>query len=158
MESHFGFRQGDEKLLHHESVSEWYWPLGEEPLWVSWRHCLENTTILNVRILVRYIHLFTLIYLYLFIYLQLIQRRFFSKQVYTASNEKSVKWMMNWKEFGRKRLCITLSYYSDCRLEGLRKTPNLSNCSRSQGRDLHPWLPEYETGVFNTRSRYSIGR
>jgi hypothetical protein len=48
---------------------------------------------------------------------------------------------MNWKGCG---IC----------LEGLRKTTkNLSQDSRSPGRDLNPGPPEYEAGVLTTRPR-----
>jgi hypothetical protein len=42
-------------------------------------------------------------------------------------------------------------------MEGLRKTTrNLSQKSRSPGRDLNPEPPVYEAGVLNTRPRHSV--
>jgi hypothetical protein len=50
-------------------------------------------------------------------------------------------------------------YYLGICLEGLRKTTkNLSQVSRSPGRDLNPGPPEYEAGVLTTRPRRSVPR
>jgi hypothetical protein len=59
--------------------------------------------------------------------------------------------MTNWKGFGRKQLWRNLRYYPKIQLEGLRKTTkNLSQDSRSQGRDLNLGPPKYEVGVLTT--------
>jgi hypothetical protein len=43
---------------------------------------------------------------------------------------------------------LVLRYNAGIRVEGLRKTvKNLSQASRSPGRDLNPGPPEYKTGV-----------
>jgi hypothetical protein len=61
----------------------------------------------------------------------------------------------DWKGCGRKRSWPNLKYYLGIGLEGLRKTTkNLSQHSRSPGRDLNPGPPEYE-GVLSTRLRNS---
>jgi hypothetical protein len=60
---------------------------------------------------------------------------------------------MNWKGCGRKRSWPNLRYYPGICLEGLTKTTkNLSQHSRSPGRDLNPGPPEYEAGVLTTRT------
>jgi hypothetical protein len=47
-----------------------------------------------------------------------------------------------------------LSHYPDICVEELRKsTKSLNQDCRSLGQDLNPGLPEYEAGVFTTRSR-----
>jgi hypothetical protein len=50
----------------------------------------------------------------------------------------------------RKEAAVALfNYYLGICLEGLKKTTkNLSHDSQSQGRDLNPGPPEYETGNF----------
>jgi hypothetical protein len=59
---------------------------------------------------------------------------------------------MNWKGCGRKRSWLNLRYYPGICVEGLRKTmKNLSQDSRSPGRDLNPGHPEYEAGVLTIR-------
>jgi hypothetical protein len=64
---------------------------------------------------------------------------------------------MNWKGCGRKRSWPNLRYYSGICQERLRKTTkNLSQDSRSLGRDLNPGRPEYEAGVLTTRSRRPV--
>jgi hypothetical protein len=56
-----------------------------------------------------------------------------------------------------KRSWPNLRYYPGIRLGGLRKTTkNLSQGSRSPGRDLNPGPPEYEAGVLTTRPRRSV--
>jgi hypothetical protein len=58
---------------------------------------------------------------------------------------------MNWKGCGRKRSCPNKRYYPGICLEELRKTmKDLSQDSRSPGRDLKPGTPEYEAGVLTT--------
>jgi hypothetical protein len=62
----------------------------------------------------------------------------------SVSNEFERMW--------KKRSWPNLRYYSGICLEGLRKTTkNLSQDSRSPGRDLDPGPPEYEAGVLTTR-------
>jgi hypothetical protein len=47
---------------------------------------------------------------------------------------------------------LILRHYPSICLEGLSQTTkNLSQDSRSPGRDLNLWLPEYEAEVLNTR-------
>jgi hypothetical protein len=60
--------------------------------------------------------------------------------------------MMNWKGFGRKQ-------YPGIYLEELRKvTKNLSQDSRSQGRDLNPGPLQYEADGFQIcRTDASVG-
>jgi hypothetical protein len=59
-----------------------------------------------------------------------------------------------WKEAA---VAYVLSSYPRIRLEGLRKTmKNLSQDSRSRGRDLNTGLPEYEAGVLTTRTQRSV--
>jgi hypothetical protein len=66
------------------------------------------------------------------------------------------RWMMNWESCGRKQ--------SSCNFKALsRNLPgtdenheNLSNDSRSPGRDLNLGPPEYEAGVLTTRSWFSV--
>jgi hypothetical protein len=54
---------------------------------------------------------------------------------------------MNWKGCGRKRSWPNLRYYPGICL-GLRKTTkNLSQDSRTPGRDLNPGPPKYEARV-----------
>jgi hypothetical protein len=65
--------------------------------------------------------------------------------------------MMNWKGCGRKRSWSNLRYYPRIWLDRTRKTiKNLSQDSRSPGRDLNPGPPEYEAGVLTTRSQCSV--
>jgi hypothetical protein len=48
-------------------------------------------------------------------------------------------------------------YYIGIGMKGLRKTTkNLSQDSRSPGRDLNPGHPEYEAGLSTTRKRCSV--
>jgi hypothetical protein len=64
---------------------------------------------------------------------------------------------MNWEGCGRKRSWTNSRYYPGICLEGLRKTmKNLSQDSRSPGRDLNPGPLEYEAGVVTTRPRRSV--
>jgi hypothetical protein len=64
---------------------------------------------------------------------------------------------MNWKEFERKRPQPNFKALSRHLHGGLRKnTKNLSQDSRSPGRDLNPGFPEYEAGVLATRLRRSV--
>jgi hypothetical protein len=64
---------------------------------------------------------------------------------------------MKWKRFGRKRSCSYFNVLSGIRLEGRTKImKNLSQDSRSPGRDLKPGSPEYEAGVLTTRLRRSV--
>jgi hypothetical protein len=63
---------------------------------------------------------------------------------------------MNWKRCGIKRSWPNLRRYPGICVEGLRKTTtNLSQDSRSPGRDLNPGPPEYE-GVLTTRPGRSV--
>jgi hypothetical protein len=53
--------------------------------------------------------------------------------------------MMNWKGYGTKQSWPNLRYYPNIFLEGLRKLQkNLSQNSRSLGRNFKPGPPEYE--------------
>jgi hypothetical protein len=55
-----------------------------------------------------------------------------------------------------KRSWPNLKYYTGTCVEGLRKiTKNLSQDSRSPGRDLNLGSPEYEEGVLTTQPRRS---
>jgi hypothetical protein len=55
---------------------------------------------------------------------------------------------MNGKTYGRKRPWPNLKCYPGIFLDGLRKTTkNLSQDSRSAGRDLKPGPPEYQVGA-----------
>jgi hypothetical protein len=58
-----------------------------------------------------------------------------------------------WKE----AIMASFEVLSRICLEGLRKTTkNLSQDSRSPGRDLNPGPPEYKAGVLTTRAQHSI--
>jgi hypothetical protein len=64
---------------------------------------------------------------------------------------------MNWKGFRRGGRGLILRYYTIICLEELRETTkNLSQDSRSAGRDLNPGLPDYEARVLFTRRRRSV--
>jgi hypothetical protein len=64
---------------------------------------------------------------------------------------------MNWRGCGRKRSCPNFKYYTGICLEGLTKTmKNLSQDSRSPGRDSNPGPPEYYAGMLTTRPRRSV--
>jgi hypothetical protein len=60
--------------------------------------------------------------------------------------------MMSWK--GCRSLI--LRYYLGICLEGLRKITDISQDSRSQGRNLNTGPPEYEAGVLTTRPQRSV--
>jgi hypothetical protein len=65
--------------------------------------------------------------------------------------------MMNWKGSGRKRSWPNLRNYPRICPEGLRiTTKNLSQDSRSLGRDLNLGPPEYETGLLSTTPQRSV--
>jgi hypothetical protein len=65
--------------------------------------------------------------------------------------------MTNGKDLERGGRGIILRYHPGMLLEGLRKnTKNLSQDSRSQGRDWSPGFPQYEAGVYHTRPRRSV--
>jgi hypothetical protein len=58
------------------------------------------------------------------------------------------------EEFEGSGRDLILRYYSDIRLEGLRKTTqDLGQDFRSPGRDLNWRSLEYEAGVLSTRPR-----
>jgi hypothetical protein len=63
--------------------------------------------------------------------------------------------MISCKQFRRKLHSLTLRYYLSIRREGLRKnTKNLTEDSRSPGRDLNPGPSKNEAGVLTTRPRH----
>jgi hypothetical protein len=67
--------------------------------------------------------------------------------------------MVCWEGFGRKRSCPNLTYYPGICLKRMRKiTKNLSQNSRSPGRDLNLGPPEYEAGVVRKRFKKSLCR
>jgi hypothetical protein len=61
----------------------------------------------------------------------------------TAYNEMVISEWWIWKDVEKKGRGLILSYYPGIYFEGLRKiTKNLSQDSRSPGRDLNPEPPE----------------
>jgi hypothetical protein len=63
--------------------------------------------------------------------------------------------MLNWKEVIRKRSWPNFKILSWQSPGGLRKnTENVSQDSRSAGRDLNQGPPEYEAGMLTTQPRH----
>jgi hypothetical protein len=70
---------------------------------------------------------------------------------------KDDKWIMNWKQRGRKWSWTNLRYYPSIWLEGLRKTTkDLNNYTWSLGQDLNSRPPEYKAAVLATRPQCSV--
>jgi hypothetical protein len=71
---------------------------------------------------------------------------------------KRGKWRINWKGSWRMRSWPDCKVLSRCSAgETERNHENVRVDSRSQGRDLNPWPPEYEAWVLTTRTRSSLG-
>jgi hypothetical protein len=64
-------------------------------------------------------------------------------------------WILNWIRCERKRSWPNLMYYPGIYLEGLCKTRNLHQCSRSPDRDMKPGPPEYEAEVCSSPTSLS---
>jgi hypothetical protein len=65
--------------------------------------------------------------------------------------------VMDWKGCGKKRSWSDFRYYPGIYLDGLRKTTkDLSQDSRSPGRDFKPGPAEYEVGVLIIRLHRSV--
>jgi hypothetical protein len=92
-----------------------------------------------------------------FLCLWVILRRFFSNQVYIASNDRVISERWTGKDLEGSDSGLFLWYYTDIHLDDWRKTVKiLSQNSWYPGRDLNLVPPVCEAGMLTNRPRCSV--